>query len=53
MEIGKILNNVNSNGYKSVGLSRKRIKISMYVHILVAQAFVNNPDPVNKIKENE
>lgn len=49
----KILNPfVSHNGYYKVTLCKNGIKKDKFVHVLVAMAFVFNPDPVNRIYVN-
>lgn len=46
---GKILHLCNSNGYKMVSCNNK----SIYVHILVAKAFIPNPDNKSQVNHKD
>ena len=41
----KIVQGCNRNGYKTVSFKKDGIKRTIDVHILVARAFINNPNP--------
>jgi len=41
----KIVEGCNRNGYKTVSFKKDAIKKTIDVHILVARAFINNPNP--------
>ena len=51
-KIGFLTNSLNIYGYERVGLYKNGEKPSHLVHILVAKAFVHNPDPINKTQVN-
>lgn len=41
--------NINPNGYKAVGLSRHHKTITKYIHKLVAESFIDNPNNYNVV----
>ena len=47
---GKVIAvNINPNGYKAVGLSRHHKNINKYIHKLVAESFIDNPNNYNVV----
>ena len=48
--LGKVLSNrILPNGYNYVGLSKEHHSVHHYVHRLVAQAFIPNPDNISDV----
>ena len=48
----KLVNMPNESGYEYLTICDKRQKKNMYVHDIVAKAFIPNPDPENKTQVN-
>lgn len=49
----KVLKPVNINGYKRVVLSKNNKSINKYIHFLVAQAFIPNPNNYSEINHKD